>query len=85
MRRMMTINQLAEAFDVRPSRIHKTLKRSGMRLRLKKIKGHYALSDDDVEQLARVLGKPTPTTFADDSPIASRGVVDFGSGVVHAL
>lgn len=68
MRRMMTVSQLAEAFGVRPSRIHNTLKRTGMRWRLQKFKVQYGLSGEDVEQLAQILGKPTPTTFEDDSP-----------------
>lgn len=65
MRRMMTVNQVAEAFDIKPIRIHKALKRSGMRLRLQKVKGQYQLEPEDIEQLARIMKRPTPVLLTD--------------------
>lgn len=40
-----------------------------MRLRLQKFKGQYQLEAEDIEELAKIMKRPTPTfALEDDSP-----------------
>lgn len=53
----MSPDDVAKLLDVRPNVIRKAMRRTGMRLRVRKHKGVYMLTDLDIDQLCQMLDK----------------------------
>jgi hypothetical protein len=72
--RHMHLDEVAQLLDVRTKVIFKAMKRTGLRLTVKRQKGKFVLADDDIAYLCQVLNKRRLRPLSDQDDDGTPGL-----------